>query len=168
MCWCRHRLLIMCRGSTLACRSCAFAQQFYLHFIHTCMHTGLPVYMHTLFTHTHTHTHSPRQLLYTQSLNTHLRTQNLYKAPGYTHSCSTPLCPPQHFHTRLYHTQHFYTPFHTLISPTKLLHITFRTPHFDMHFLHTHRSSTISSCLFPAFSIPSSHFFDYLLEKIDM
>ena len=116
----------------------------------------------------HTHTHfCPRQLLDTQYLDTHWPTQYLHKQHFYARSSSTPLFHPQQFHARLYITHttftHLYThSFHQQHFYTEL----FRTPHFDMHFC-THRSSTIS-CLFPAFPIPSSPFFGYLLEEVDV
>ena len=116
----------------------------------------------------HTHTHfCPRQLLDTQYLDTHWPSQYLHKQHFYARSSSTPLFHPQQFHARLYITHttftHLYThSFHQQHFYTEL----FRTPHFDMHFC-THRSSTIS-CLFPAFPIPSSPFFGYLLEEVDV
>ena len=75
---------------------------------------------------------------------------------------------PQHLHARLYHTH----------PPT--LHTFVHTPFTNNTFTRncfahqtsiciscTHWSSTIS-CLFPALPIPSSPFFGYLLEEIDM
>ena len=133
-------------------------QHFNSHYVltpHLCTHTSVP---HNSFTHnslTHTfprmpcthntftptpvHTaHSPTALSHT----TH---------DSFTHTTFTP-----YLDTHFFHQQHF-----QLITRNSFTHLT------STRISCTHRSSTISF-LFPAFPIPFSPFFGYLLEEVDM
>ena len=167
-------------------------QQFHTQLFHTTLsHTtlshNLSSTISTLLTHTHTlsHTTLPHTTDPTALSNTALShvslSHNLSStiSTQLTHTFSdTQLAHTQPSHKQLSYTQlsHTYL-FHTICLPPSpqnshilfqihsinlLTHTTFshRTPSFDL-------SSTISF-LFPHFPIPSSPFFCYLLEEVDM
>ena len=123
-------------------------------------------YIYADGTHTHTLTSVPDNSL-THNTWTHTDPRNTC-----TNSIFTPAPLPHHSFTHSNFT-------HDSISHTPLLHTFTHTPftnntftrnsfaHLTSICISAHRSSTIS-CLFPAFPIPSSPFFGYLLEEVDV
>ena len=104
-------------------------------------------------THTHTYTCTFTHSTFTHDSITHTHRHtdtHTHTYPIFTHLC---LC------THSFHQQTLFF-LHGSLSYTSLRYA------FLAH-THTHRSSTIS-CLVPALPIPSSPFFGYLLEEVDM
>ena len=122
--------------------------------------------LHLCRWYTHTLTSVPDNSL-THNTWTHTDPRNTC-----TNSIFTPAPLPHHSFTHSNFT-------HDSISHTPLLHTFTHTPftnntftrnsfaHLTSICISAHRSSTIS-CLFPAFPIPSSPFFGYLLEEVDV